>query len=1250
MFDIKENEESILKFWDDHKIFEKSVKRDPKLGDFSFYDGPPFATGLPHYGHIIASVLKDIVPRYKTMQGYRVERRWGWDCHGLPVENLIEQELGFKTKKDIEDYGVENFNNACKSSVLRYADEWKKFIPRIGRWVDMEDDYKTMTPDFMESIWWVFKELYDKELVYKGYKAMHICPRCETTLSNFEVTLGYKDVTDLSVTCKFKLKGKDNEYILGWTTTPWTLLGNVALAINKNVQYVKIKVENPKLKTIKSDEIYILAKDTLNNVLKDEEYTIIDEINGEDLIGLEYEPLFDYFANDSTIDNKKNGWKIYHGNFVTTTDGTGVVHIAPAFGEDDMNLGKEYNLPFIQHVKMNGYFTSQVKDFIGHEVKPKDNPSETDTMVVDFLTEKNRVFSKQKYLHSYPHCWRCDTPLLNYATSSWFVKVTDIKDDLIDNNNKIHWVPDHVRTGRFGKWLENARDWAVSRSRFWGTPLPVWICENEKCNHIEVIGSVEDLYQKMKDTDDKERLTKLIVIRHGESEKNIKHISWSKDELYPLTEKGRQDMERIANEIDKYVDVILCSPVLRARESAEIINKKLNKKIVIVEELRETIKGSWEGENMSEEGKKDLEYYRTLKGNDRFLYKRGGGESFEDVEKRVNKFIDSLKQYKGKKVLIITHNGIKVSIESILKEWEIEKFFSILDKDLFNKIEIYLDNKTNKEFDLHKQVVDNIEFKCPDCGVNMKRIPEVFDCWFESGSMPYSSFHYPMENVDTFNKRFPAKFIAEGQDQTRGWFYTLMVLATALFNKPAFENVVVNGIVLAENGQKMSKRLKNYPDPYFILDKYGADALRYYLLSSPVVNCEDLNFSEKGVDDVVKKVILKLVNVLEFYNMANVDHIVEEYSGNIDRNNNLDVWIYAKMNEFIINITEEYDGYYLADGTRLIEDFIDDLSNWYLRRSRMRLKSNNKDERYSSLSILREILMTLSMVIAPSMPFIAEYIYQSLKIDSKNESENFKRESVHLCDWPKPFDYIDSKKGYKVIKEMDFIKTIVSLGLAIRKQKNIAVKQPLSSINIVVHDADKKNIENNRDIILEELNVKNIGFIDNIESIAKKIAKPNARLIGPKFGKDVQEIINKAKNGDFEISEDRIIVDKKWELSKDECEISYVSINKEEEIKEENGIIVSLDTKITEELKNEGYIREIISFINKLRAEKNLSIKDKIDIKYSTDSEVLKSVINDNIAKIQQLVLANNIIEEENKGEVCEVGDYKIILSIYVGL
>lgn len=1052
MFNIAENEKNILDFWNKEQIFKKSLEKEAPRGEFSFYDGPPFATGLPHYGHIVASAIKDMIPRYMTMRGYKVERRWGWDCHGLPVENLIEKELGFKTKKDIENFGVDKFNEACRASVFRYADEWKKFIPRVGRWVDMDNDYRTMNPEFMQSTWWVFKTLWDKGLIYEGHKAMHVCPRCETTLANFEVTQGYKDITDLSATVKFELVDEPNTFVLAWTTTPWTLPGNVALAVGKDIMYSKVSFEGAN---------YIIASSRLESVFKDKEYQVISEFKGIDLIRKEYKPVFDYFVNDQTIKNIENGWKIYSGDFVTTEDGTGIVHIAPAFGEDDMKLGQENDLPFIQHVRINGTFVDAVaKDFGGGQVKPKEDSSLMDVEIVKNLISRNKLFAKEKFKHSYPHCWRCDTPLLNYATSSWFVNVKQIQDKLIKNNKEVHWVPEHIKEGRFGKWIENSIDWAISRSRFWGSPIPVWKCENEECKNVEVIGGVEELKEKL-DKDGNNRISKV-----------------------------------------------------------------------------------------SEDGKRD----------------------------------------------------------------------------------IFIDNTTGKEFDLHKHIVDGITFTCPKCGKIMKRIPEVFDCWFESGSMPYSQLGYPFSNKEKFEGRFPADFIAEGQDQTRGWFYTLMVLATALFDKPAFKNVVVNGIVLAEDGQKMSKKLKNYPDPNIVVEKYGADALRYYLLSSPVVSCQDLSFFEKGVEDVVKKDILKIVNVLDFYKMTSIS--IEVYDEN-KLENNSDKWIIARLNELIKNTSLNWNQYYLAEGVREIEYFIDDLSNWYVRINRTRFKTGN--DREIALSVLRYVLSTLSKVIAPVMPFIAEYLYK--EIDGKLES-------VHLESFPEYNEILIDKT---LLNNIAFVRDIVSLGLSIRKQKNIAVKQPLNNITVVANDTQKDVIIENKDVICSELNIKEINIASNVDEIAKMQLKPNARVLGPKFGKQVQFIINKVKSGEFVIDGEMVSVkldsgeECKVELA--DCEVAYVGLEGID-VASDHGVVVALNTNISEELRLEGIAREIISSINDLRAENNLTLSDKVNIEYFTESESIEKAIENNKELILNSVAANTLNASSNFGKEFELSCGKVNIEI----
>ncbi|MFA6410476.1 MAG: isoleucine--tRNA ligase [Candidatus Buchananbacteria bacterium] len=860
---ISAKEKEILKFWQDNQIFEKTLKKDSPKGDYVFYDGPPFATGTPHYGHIIGSLMKDVVPRFWTMNGYHVARRWGWDCHGLPVENLIEKELKLDTKRDIEEkIGVCGFNEACQLSVLRYADVWQKFIPRIGRWVDMDDDYKTMDPKYMESIWWVFKTLYDKGLIYEGYKAMHICPRCETTLSNFEVTQGYKDVKDLSTTWKFKitenngrLANIENTYLLAWTTVPWSTVSTMGLAVGPNYTYLKVKVGN---------EFFIFIKDRLEKVMAGKgDYEIVGEIKGSDLAGLGYEPVFGFYKEFPEIKNNKNVYHVFATDYVETTEGTGVVTINGAYGEVDLNSATKLGLPVLTDVGVDGKFKEIANGYAGMYVKKAEKK-----LVAD-MTEKGLVWSTEEYTHSYPHCWRCDTPLLNYATSSWFVKVTEIKKDLIKNNQKIHWTPSHLKEGRFGKWLEGATDWAISRQRYWGTPLPVWKCS---CGQIKVAGSIADL-------------------------------------------------EKLANQ---------------------------------------------------------------------------------------------------------------------------------------------------KVTDLHKHIVDEIRIKCDKCGKEMNRIPDVLDCWFESGSMPYAQVHYPFENKDWFEKNFPAEFIAEGIDQTRGWFYTLMVLSTALFNKPAFENVIVNGIVLAPDGQKMSKRLKNYPEPDLIVDQYGADALRYYMLTSPVVEAENFNFSEVGVKEALQKNIMLVGNILSFYLMYQKESLVTDRK-KIKPKNILDDWILAKLNLLNLEITEKLKDYDLLRATRPIAGFINELSTWYLRRSRDRFKQGDQ----IGINTLGFVLLEFCKLIAPFMPFLAEDIYHQV---------GGPKESVHLADWPK----LDKKSiDQNLVSEMDLVLQIVEKGLAARAAAGIKIRQPLASYSTAAaKKMDKQLIE----LVKDELNVKELIF-DVADGLDTEITK-----------------------------------------------------------------------------------------------------------------------------------------------------------------
>jgi isoleucyl-tRNA synthetase len=947
--ELAQKEEEILKFWQDNKIFEQTLaKNDPhsakvSRGTFVFYDGPPFATGLPHYGHLIGGTIKDVIPRYKTMQGYHVSRRWGWDCHGLPVENLIEKELDLKTKKEIEDYGIGNFNEKARESVMRYADEWKKIVPRLGRFVDMDNDYRTMDPSYTESIWWIFKNLYDQGLIYEGYKAMQICPRCETTLSNFEVNQGYKDITDISVYVKFELvddspstsSGQARTYVLAWTTTPWTLPGNVALAVGADLKYVVISVEKNK---------YILLAERLENLknklFADQEVVIEKEITGADLIGKKYKALFNYYTEDKNLKDRENGWQIYGADFVTTEDGTGVVHIAPAFGEDDMKLGQKENLPFVQHVAMNGTFKPEVGDGLaGLRVKPIENPQATDIEIIKILAAKGSLLAKEKIVHSYPHCWRCETPLLNYATSSWFVEVTKIKDKLVAENKKINWVPEHIQEGRFGKWLEGARDWAISRTRFWGAPLPVWRCE--ACQEKKVFGSLAELQAVMVPAKNN-----YWIMRHGEAESNLGD-SISSDPLAPnhLIEKGKDKVKESAQKLKgEKIDLIISSDFVRTKETAEIMAEELgltSDQIVFDERLREINPGSFTGKSWGDYNDAFGERINRLNGR-----LPGGGENFNEVRRRVMAVLYEFEQkYQGKKILVITHGLPAFMIQATVDHWDDRATtYRPYPKPSFEPGDVRAVNfapiphNNNYELDYHRPYIDDIEMSCA-CGGQMKRVPDVFDCWFESGSMPYGQNHYPFEKEKggfdpTKQTSFPADFIAEGQDQTRGWFYTMLIIGTALFGQSPYKNVVVNGLVLAEDGQKMSKHLKNYPDPLDLVNKYSADVLRLYLMASPAVHAEDLNFSEKGVGEIQRKIISRLLNVvtfLETYGEVKGGEIKTPKTDDI-----LDQWILSRLGQTIAKVEKEFEGYELDRAVWALDDFIDDLSNWYLRRSRDR--------------------------------------------------------------------------------------------------------------------------------------------------------------------------------------------------------------------------------------------------------------------------------------------------------------------------
>ncbi len=1063
-----QREQEILAFWQKEQIFKKSLEQTKNGEPFVFYDGPPFATGLPHFGHGLPTTLKDIIPRYQTMRGRFVPRTWGWDCHGLPIENLVEKKLGLKNKKDIEEYGIEKFNKEARDSVLLFSDEWKKIISRLGRWVDMDNDYRTMNASYTESVWWSFQQLNNKKLVYEGFKSMQICPRCETTLSNFEVGQGYKDITDLSVYAKFELVNEPGTFVLAWTTTPWTLPGNVALAINANVDYVKIK---------KDEAFFILAKERLTalekHIGKDPgEYEIISEMKGSELVGGSYKPLFDYYSTQPDLKNKENGWKMYAADFVTTTDGTGVVHIAPAFGEDDLNLGMKEHLPFVQHVTNDGKFKAEVTDFAGELVKPKgsveekDGHQKADIEIIKYLAKHGTLFAKDKFIHSYPHCWRCETPLLNYATSSWFVKVTDLKDRMVKENEGVKWNPEHVGAGRFGKWLENARDWAISRSRYWGAPLPIWQSIDKK--ETEIIGSIDELKKKIK------RNT-YFALRHGEAEHNVLNVMSSLvTSVDHLTEKGKAHIHDIAKEVAKNnIDVVFVSPLMRTKETLEIFVKEtgFSGEVVVDDRLEEVHCGDFEGKAHQDYVDFFTPYQKT---SERYNIAIPGGESIFDLRKRVGEFMyDVDAKYEGKNILIVTHEGI-VRMLSALGEGGDNKALSNAWGDFGPFVqtgtctEIHfaaLPHNEHFELDLHRPYIDAVEW-ISEIGNNMKRIPDVFDTWYDSGSMPFASKHYPFESAgNKSDLAFPADFIAEGIDQTRGWFYSLLVLGVGLFDKSPYKNVVVNGMVLAEDGRKMSKSLNNYPPLLDTVEKYGADSLRYFLASSPVVKGEDISFSEKNLDEIVKKHFNRLYNVISLYDMYK-DKMQDAHS-HLKSTHVLDVWIKALLAQTIETITTHLDNYEFDKATKPIGDFIEELSTWYIRRSRDRFKSEFPVDRDQALGTTRHVLIEFAKVMAPFVPFLAEDVYLNV-FENKPPHQ-----SVHLEAWPH-LKITEEEKA--TITAMIEVRKLVTLGLELRMRAGIKVRQPLSRLKIRDDVADLSEDEGYLSLIKDEVNVKEVIF------------------------------------------------------------------------------------------------------------------------------------------------------------------------------
>lgn len=978
-------EEAILDFWDDNRIFEKAVEDRSDENTFFFYDGPPFATGLPHYGHLIASTIKDVVPRFHTMLGKKIERRFGWDCHGLPVEFEVEKELGLNGAADIEAFGVDKFNEECRNIVLRYANEWKSTIRRLGRWVDMENDYKTMDVNFMESIWWVFKTLWEKKLIYVSQKIVAFSPRLSTPLSNFEVNLGYKDTQDPSVTIKFAAKDAPDTYYLAWTTTPWTLISNLGLAVNPELDYVQVKHKGERV---------ILAKDLLESTLGDERGFIIEkEMKGKELEGREYEPLFPYFSDRA----EEGAFRVVLGDYVSTETGTGIVHTAPSFGEDDFATGKRYNLPHIFPMDDSGYFTDEAPDFAGQYFK------DADKQIIKALKERNMVVKHETMVHSYPFCWRSGAPLMYRTIPSWFVNVEKIKENMLANNQSITWSPRHIQNGRMGKWLEGARDWAISRNRYWGNPIPVWICES--CGEMHCVGS-------------------------------------------------RQELEELS------------------------------------------------------------------------------GEKLED---------------------------------------------------------------------LHSHFVDHITFSCSKCDGIMKRTPEVLDCWFESGSMPYGQQHYPFENREKFDTNFPADFISEGLDQTRGWFYTLIVLGSALFEKPAFKNCIVNGLVLAEDGKKMSKSLKNFPDPWEMLNKYGADVVRLYMLNSGAVRADDLQFSETGLQETMRNTTLPLWNALSFFTTyANIDNWQPtQVADASELTNPLDRWILSRLNHLLRDVREAMEEYDLNGAVAPFVGFVDMLTNWYIRRSRRRFwKAGEGDDKNQAYSTLYTVLLEFCKAVAPFIPFISEEIYGVLRDDSMPES-------IHLCRYPEVrYDFIDEK----LEQEMDIILKSVNMGRALRAKHQVKIRQPLSKIILLTKNEAVQGVLGDMSLLItDELNVKRVEIAENEEDLVQLVAKPNLRVLGPKFGKKLKEIrsqlealssseIVSLQNGGTK----SITVDgEAFEIGVDDL---FIERHQKEGVvtESEGDVTVALDIQLDDELVAEGFAREFVNKVQQTRKEMDLDVIDRIHVAYST--------------------------------------------------
>ena len=1023
-----DREKEIVEFWKGNDIFKKSMKNREGNERFTFFDGPPTANGKPHIGHVLTRAVKDLIPRYRTMKGYHVLRKAGWDTHGLPVELEVEKVLGISGKPEIEKYGIEDFIKKCKDSVFTYQSEWEEMSDRVGFWADMDNPYVTYHNDYIESVWWALRQIWDKGLLYKGHKIMPYCPRCGTSLSSHEVAQGYKDVKENSVIAKFPIVGKDGEYLLAWTTTPWTLPANVALCVNPSQSYVKVQAE---------DGIYVLAEALVKSVFKEQEVTVLESYIGTDLCGTEYVPLYDFIKTD------KKGYFVVADNYVTMDDGTGIVHIAPAFGEDDSRVGKENDLPFINHVNTQGNFVDGCGEWSGMFVK------DTDKLIIRDLKDRNQCFDVIAFEHSYPFCWRCDTPLLYYACDTWFIKMTAVRDNLLKNNNTVNWMPDNIKHGRFGNFLENIIDWGLSRSRYWGTPLPIWECS---CGHRHVIGSIAELKEMSSNCPD-------------------------------------------------------------------------------------------------------------------------------DIE-------------------------------------------------------------------LHKPYVDRVTLNCPECGGEMKRVSEVIDCWFDSGSMPFAQWHYPFENKEMFENNFPANFISEAIDQTRGWFYTLMAISTLLFDESPYKNVVVLGHVQDDKGIKMSKHKGNVILPMDILNDQGSDAVRWYFYSNSAPWLPN-RFSAKNVSESQRKFLGTLWNTYAFYVLyADIDNFdPTKYTLDVNKLSVLDKWILSKLNKLITTVDGNLEDYKITEATRAISEFTDELSNWYVRRSRSRFwASELTEDKINAYMTLYTTLVEFAKVCAPFIPFMTEQIYQNLVLSvDKNAPE-----SVHLCDFPIARDEFNFAQ---IEADMDAIRKIVILGRACRNEANIKNRQPLSKL-FVQSDAEINN--NYKDIILDELNIKDVEFTNDASGFITYNFKPQMRTMGPKYGKLMRPIFDEIANMN---GAEVMAVLNSGEALKLNVQDTDVEIFKEDVLVEtlqkdgfvsdsDAGFTVVLDTNLTDELIEEGFVREFISKVQTMRKDGGFEVTDHINIAF-TGSDKIAEVVANNTDEIKSQLLAENIgADVDADAKEWNINGEKVLISV----